>query len=539
MKKLCKLMTLVLVITTVLSGCTSQMNLPESNEPESVSENAGETGSVNEAAVEVEASENAAEEADYAAIVPVSCKQEFCDKSSEDDRLYVQGSYDILGVSADGFERLNESLQSLNKERQEEIVSQVDEYYEMGVSDIEAGDIPDEWLSFSSEYHADVVRSDEKLVSILEIFYSFAGGAHPNTYYRSVNFDTKTGKKLGIEDVVSDREAFIKSLEEETLKSIDKDMLIVDNVSEVIKELMDETVSENELTFIMDYEGLEVVFSPYELTAYAAGAQRVRLSYADYPELFDAGYMAAPQNYIEKVYEGGRYYTGRPGTGDRKEVTLEELSDEYGTISSCTVLLDGKAGQADTEDYYYNSRMYIAHMGDKSFCIVEKQSDNDYTFMAIYDLNSDAAVKKETVDGHIDSMIMPADPAALRIVKRCDLLSTYSVVQLHKMNEDGSVTPVSDFGYMENEDMPSHRLKKTISVNMLDDEEGKSMHEVTLGSQTELKVYRTDLDKIVDMKLNDGNVVRFVVEYGEDEFYGQMVDNTPIEEVFEKVWFAG
>ena len=459
--------------------------------------------------------------------------------NDEEDTLMVDAYYTTMGVSADGFERLDAALQSLSKKSSEEILSQAEEFYQMALSDKEEREPSYEWNPYSTECRAEVIRSDEKAVSVLETWYSFAGGAHPNTYYRSVNFDTKTGKKLGIEDVVSDREAFIKSLEEETLKSIDKDMLIVDNVSEVIKELMDETVSENELTFIMDYEGLEVVFSPYELTAYAAGAQRVRLSYADYPELFDAGYMAAPQNYIEKVYEGGRYYTGRSGTGDRKEVTLEELSDEYGTISSCTVLLDGKAGQADTEDYYYNSRMYIAHMGDKSFCIREKQSDNDYTFMAIYDLNSDAAVKKETVDGHIDSMIMPADPAALRIVKRCDLLSTYSVVQLHKMNEDGSVIPVSDFGYMENEDMPSHRLKKTISVNMLDDEEGKSMHEVTLGSQTELKVYRTDLDKIVDMKLNDGNVVRFVVEYDGEGIYSQMIGGQPIEEVFEEVWFAG
>ena len=178
-------------------------------------------------------------------------------------------------------------------------------------------------------------------------------------------------------------------------------------------------------------------------------------------------------------------------------------------------------------------------MGDKSYALVEKSTDNDYVFMTIYDLNSDTAEKKDVLNSYIDKLIRPADPGALRLVSRCNLLSTYSVVRLNKMYEDGSIKPEEEFGYMENSLMPPLRLKTTVDVKMLDDEEGKSMHDVTLGSQTELYIYRTDMEKTVDFKLKDGNIVRFAIEEGGDGMYGEMINDIPIEEVFEEMFFAG
>ncbi|MBQ9503699.1 MAG: hypothetical protein IJU93_01675, partial [Lachnospiraceae bacterium] len=72
MRKLCKLMVLVLTLTTVLSGCTSQMNLPESNDPRPVSENAAAAESGNSVSAEALASENAEEKTNYVVTVPLS-----------------------------------------------------------------------------------------------------------------------------------------------------------------------------------------------------------------------------------------------------------------------------------------------------------------------------------------------------------------------------------------------------------------------------------------------------------------------------------
>ena len=545
MRNLCKLMVLVLTLTTVLSGCTSQVNIQESGDAPAPSANNQAQASVDtkeEAAVSENADTQAQEQEEekYAVIVPISCNEEYYDKFSDEERQLVHGVYDSLMVSADGFDALNRTLESMNEERREAVIRDVDEYYEMALVDLESDEFPDEWFPYSSEYHTDVIRSDERIVSILQTFYGFAGGAHPNTYYGAANFDTATGKKLSIKDIVSDTEEFARVLEEETLKVVDKDMLIVEDISGVIKELMDESVSENELNFIMDYEGLEVIFSPYELTAYAAGAQRVRLNYADYPELIDQSYAVAPQNYMDRVYEGISYYTGRPGDEDRKEISFDEkISDPEGIISVCSVRLNDTEGEPDTEGYYYRSVKYIAHMGDKTYALMCKLTDNDYWYTTVYDLNSEVAVKKENLDASIDRDYFPADPEALRLIIRCNVLSTYDVLQIHKMNEDGSVTPKEPFGYAIHEYFPPLRLKKAVDVHMLDDEEGKNSHDVTLGSQTEVEIYRTDLEKQVDFKLNDGNIVRFDDERGGEGMYSQMIDGTPIEEVFEEVYFAG
>ena len=167
----------------------------------------------------------------------------------------------------------------------------------------------------------------------------------------------------------------------------------------------------------------------------------------------------------------------------------------------------------------------------------DKQTDNDYRYIDIYDLNSEEAKKLGTVNAGVDRSREPLDPKELKLEIRCNLLSSYGVKQFYKLYENGELKPEGEFAYIELEPN-ALRLKETIDAKMLDDEEGSSMHDVTLGSQTELKFYRTDLDSIVDLKLNDDSIIRLKIESNGGD-YGQTIDGVPIEDIFEGVFFAG
>ena len=125
MRKLCKLMSLILAVLTVLSGCTTQMNLPESNAPRKPTDNVSapeNTVSDDEAAV----SEDTVEPV-YASMIPISVNEEnYYRYNNEEDTLMVDAYYTTMGVSADGFERLDAALQSLSKKSSEEILSQAE-----------------------------------------------------------------------------------------------------------------------------------------------------------------------------------------------------------------------------------------------------------------------------------------------------------------------------------------------------------------------------------------------------------------------------
>lgn len=124
------------------------------------------------------------------------------------------------------------------------------------------------------------VYQTERMVSVSGLYYSYTGGAHPNTYLMGWNFDLETGTFFEPELLAED------SALQETVSA------------ELVRQAR-ERAAENGLApeefFWPDYEtiiadwgsyavsfdesGMRVAFSPYELAAYAAGTQEFRLSY--------------------------------------------------------------------------------------------------------------------------------------------------------------------------------------------------------------------------------------------------------------------
>lgn len=124
------------------------------------------------------------------------------------------------------------------------------------------------------------VYQTEGLISVSGVYYTYTGGAHPNSILMSWNFDLEGG------------DFFDPSLLEEDGK-------LKETVTAALLRQAEETALENGLApeefFWTDYgdtladwssyavsfdqEGMTVAFSPYELAAYAAGPQVFHLSY--------------------------------------------------------------------------------------------------------------------------------------------------------------------------------------------------------------------------------------------------------------------
>ena len=142
-----------------------------------------------------------------------------------------------------------------------------------------------EWgSSWMGPYEMDLscaVYQTEGLVSVAGTYYSYTGGAHPNAWHLSWNFDLENGEFFGPEGLAADSVVFQQAMVEELVRQAG------------------ETAAENGLVpeemFWMDYEsilanwsscavffdegGMHVVFSPYELAAYGFGEQDFFLSY--------------------------------------------------------------------------------------------------------------------------------------------------------------------------------------------------------------------------------------------------------------------
>lgn len=124
------------------------------------------------------------------------------------------------------------------------------------------------------------VYQTEQMVSVSGVYYSFTGGAHPNTYLLGWNFDLDTGEFFDAK-ALSDGTALQDHVTEELVRQArcrasEEDMvpeeMFWEDYESIIADWSSYAVS-------FDEEGMSVAFSPYELAAYAAGAQEFTLSY--------------------------------------------------------------------------------------------------------------------------------------------------------------------------------------------------------------------------------------------------------------------
>lgn len=118
------------------------------------------------------------------------------------------------------------------------------------------------------------------LVSVSGTYYAYTGGAHPNTYLLGWNFDLKNGSFMGTEALVG-REDLRDAVTEELLRQARERAEEEGTAPEEFFWPEYETILADWPSYAVtfDAEGMTVAFSPYELAAYAAGAQKFHVSY--------------------------------------------------------------------------------------------------------------------------------------------------------------------------------------------------------------------------------------------------------------------
>lgn len=118
------------------------------------------------------------------------------------------------------------------------------------------------------------------MVSVDGLYYSYSGGAHPNTYLLGWNFDLGTGAFF--DPAQLGEEGFVQTVTEELIRQArvwaaeEADMLLED----LYWEDYQATISNwSSYAVSFDESGMTVGFSAYELAPYAAGPQIFTVSY--------------------------------------------------------------------------------------------------------------------------------------------------------------------------------------------------------------------------------------------------------------------
>ena len=155
--------------------------------------------------------------------------------------------YDVLSVESDEYQALEVALNSINdtiKNKASDSINDFERWLNMKENMPETKD-----YLYSSEIIAEIERADNNIVSINYLTHIEMYDSHPIYEEYAYNIDVKTGRILGIDDVVSLNDDFYNAL----IKSINTDYSDVTFYEKVNLEEDIQNYFEDEEAFIQKY----------------------------------------------------------------------------------------------------------------------------------------------------------------------------------------------------------------------------------------------------------------------------------------------
>lgn len=133
-------------------------------------------------------------------------------------------------------------------------------------------------ISWEAKLDGSITRQTDSFVNIKLEAFTFMGGAHPNTNTYSLLFNAKTGKKLGLEDVIKDIPGFTAAAEKKFRQQLK--IPAGTPINSTVYTFDDNKFILPENIFFTD-SGLRLYYNAYEIAPYYVGATIVTLPYAD------------------------------------------------------------------------------------------------------------------------------------------------------------------------------------------------------------------------------------------------------------------
>lgn len=580
-------------MTVGVTGCSlvgkKDGNPTESPSPVAKEETKPETTEEIKADIPEVSEENvAAQEEDVAILHPIKVTYEnsLTRPNAWENAVSVSWSSFILtGDEATEYDRLSKALVKYTKQVESNVT---ENFYNMKNSLVsalnydttlyeipyeeyyynDAGEYEDNWpyyLTQESRNNVIPVRTDSVAFSFVEDYYCYLGGAHPYYAYYPKNFDSQTGYEIMIEDVVKDTKVFYKELKKRLFEEYD--YLFKADVETYLEGC---TTGEYELDWLLESDGVTVVFNPYSIAAFASGMQVIKIPFDDEADLFTETYQKAPKQYVKPFLRDLTMQEDLNADGVKENLwAYAETGEEEGRYGESFLHIIIEDTEEVFHDYeVYNVVPYMIHTEDGNFLYCFHEGLAYGGSIQFYDL-ADARVRRihmnqagylvnrgseweNSDDGynmsytkHISYDETFTDPEAFCLGKVVSALSTLGGINQYHVGKDG--LPVPEFDYYDvgfewqnfgNEASFTLTLYTICDLEMmeLDEEHQLTGKKVVVPAGTGLVYIRTDNHSFADFRMEDGTEIR--AEIMADE-WPQYIAGVELEDAFEEVYFAG
>ncbi len=422
-------------------------------------------------------------------------------------RVRLDDQEEDSGTGAKAFPQLARALEEINVQVADDARESL-ERLEVQARGLAADGFSGE---LSWENQSWVVRADSQVTSVLGEGSTYLGGAHGMYWYGAITFDSQSGRKLELEEVVTDPNR-LAELAAERLGEKYPDVEFFESVTDVVTE----EAEKGDLTWTAGYEGITLYFDPYELAPYSYGALTVTILYEEQPGLFSEKIRQVPDSWAVPLAPGLEFDLGQDKSLDTVRVSgVSGLGSGYEKLR---VLVNGQESLTDMWFYSYTPYVVRAAGLDTELLVAETTSDNDYEVIWVYELDPARegfytpwqfsgtgffSYYREKDDGDIEyGTHVFTNPEHFHLRAHMDLLSTYYGHRWYGIGEtasraEGYLVPEQSWYDVDRGDNP---LTLLVPLDM-ELEDTRELREFPAG--TKLWIVRVE-----------GNYVGFVTEDG-------------------------
>lgn len=509
-KRVKQLMALGLAAMLVLGGC-GEKEEPIIVEPV-------------EEVVETVEPEEEAEEVVEEEIVPLSVNvktnnETYYLEGEEEAYLYLQ--YCDVNVNGDNYENLKRNVEKWSAERSKGLKSLYTDFQETA-----EGDEQEEMFYGYSLYQTiTTARADERVLSFRDDTYQNTGGAHGMFYREGINFDSQSGKHLGLRDVVSDWENF----------STEATACVVYYLKESYgEELFDDYVTsveamwaeETEPVWYFDASSIVIVIPEYLVGPYSIGTPEIHLSYVDFGHYIKDEYLPESEYCVAILQENQELYLKLPGIYEEVPMMLQyEWVDE---VLNCSLWLGENERQLGYFDVLEDA--YIVKNGIDVYCLVEVDMASDDYVTYVYRLTDGVIEEVSMIGASIDQGNINSEE--IRMESWVYLLGTYGGMKNYHFDKNRKlITEDEEYQLLNN----SYVLKTTVDLPVVLDET-----ESILPADSQIILTATDGETYVKFMVQEtGQAGTLYVQRGESEDYHVSVNGMDETECFEFLPYAG
>ena len=483
----------------------------------------------------------------HSGVLPLEITTEY-NNDWEDNKALLSVKTSQVHLLEEGHEALEKAIDALNQKNLDDQNTFFQENQEDARQSYQDSPEMFQDSAWESEVSVTALRTDETVLSLQQTEYSWLGGAHPNTYYKGICFDTKTGKELSLQDIAADYDGVYDSVCQKLKEENDPDMFFEGYEDTVKAMFYGKDPDYGSVQWFLMNDRVVILFNQYDIAPYAAGQICVEIPFAENAGLFQKQYETSKTSYVKQIQENEIQEADVNGDGKKEAISYTVDRDEYGIGGAITVTCDSTSLNTEKlieQDYGasggYSSEGYLIHTEDgKTYLYLQHQSDNDAHYINVFDLSKGTPAFVGSLDSSWSGSPI-TDPECFPLWDRMDVLGTYSAYRIYHIGEGG--LPKTDetvyrLGNMYKEYpvtlVSTRELDVTVGTGTLAD----SWKQETLPSGTSYTITATDGESFVEAQLTDGRICRIPVTKAADDWEWK-INGVSENDCFEMVPYVG